>query len=281
MIVQDCVNPITERASKVKPTDYSKDGWAIVECIETGMVFLANPPNYSTLQTDFPWEQTSELEAQRRKIERPMRSKVSQLAKRVRLKVGRSQKVAIESVQLLAGMPKVEQFVVVDVGCGDAQNGLNVARLAQTKDLVVKPVGLEISVQLAKESRARLKPFAGEVICAPAIEGLASMADESVDLLTLISFLEHEVQPAPLLRMCREKLKPTGRILLKVPNFDSINRKVFGPSWCGFRYPDHVNYFSAATLKILVERCGLEIKRSTLLDRFTTNDNMWAVIGPA
>ena len=92
------------------------------------------------------------------------------------------------------------------------------------------------------------------------------------------SFLEHEVNPLPLLRRCRERLRPGGSIVVKVPNFASLNRKVRGAQWCGFRWPDHVNHFTPDTLRAMARQAGLEVKRMTFLDRHPFSDNMYAVL---
>lgn len=39
-----------------------------------------------------------------------------------------------------------------------------------------------------------------------------------------------------------------GITFVRVPNYASLNRRVRGGQWCGFRYPDHVNYFTLYTL---------------------------------
>jgi hypothetical protein len=46
-------NPLTETETQVRVSKYSRDGWVIVECPETGMVYLQNPPDYSQLVDEF------------------------------------------------------------------------------------------------------------------------------------------------------------------------------------------------------------------------------------
>jgi predicted SAM-dependent methyltransferase len=59
-----------------------------------------------------------------------------------------------------------------------------------------------------------------------------------------------------VLRGAHRALKDTGALFIRVPNYGSLNRKVIGPKWCGFRYPDHVNYFTLGTLRDTVARAG-------------------------
>ena len=62
--------------------------------------------------------------------------------------------------------------------------------------------------------------------------------------ILLRSFLEHETQPQALLAECARVLAPGGTVYVRVPNYGSLNRRLLGGKWCGFRHPDHVNYFT-------------------------------------
>ena len=69
------------------------------------------------------------------------------------------------------------------------------------------------------------------------------------------------------------KLKPGGVIYVKVPNYATVNRMVRGREWCGFRFPDHLNYFEPASLKRLAEAEGYTMTVKNKATIFT-NDNM-------
>jgi hypothetical protein len=72
-------------------------------------------------------------------------------------------------------------------------------------------------------------------------------------------------------------LAPGGVALIKVPNYASLNRLVTGRKWCGFRYPDHLNYFTPASLKAMAAGCGYRTRFGPT-DRLPTSDNMYAVL---
>jgi hypothetical protein len=67
-------------------------------------------------------------------------------------------------------------------------------------------------------------------------------------------------------------------VLVKVPNYASWNRRLRGRRWCGSRWPDHVNYFTPATLAAAALAAGLEVERMTLLDRLPVSDSLYAVL---
>jgi hypothetical protein len=94
----------------------------------------------------------------------------------------------------------------------------------------------------------------------------------------MASFLEHEIQPLPLLRESVRRLRSDGRVLVKVPNHNCWNRHLRGARWCGYRWPDHVNYFTPRTLAAMAMAAGLCVERMNPLDRFPLSDSLYAVL---
>jgi predicted SAM-dependent methyltransferase len=118
----------------------------------------------------------------------------------------------------------------------------------------------------------------GQVFQASAIDGTSEFDSGSIDIVAMTSFLEHECRPLELLRRLHAIMNQNGTIVLKVPNFDCWNRKLRRDKWCGFRYPDHVNYFTPKTLRRLSQESGFEMSHQNVLDRFPLSDNMYAVL---
>jgi hypothetical protein len=81
-----------------------------------------------------------------------------------------------------------------------------------------------------------------------------------------------------VLEETRRVMRPGARIIIKVPNYDSWNRRLRGAKWCGFRFPDHVNYFTPETMTRLVKKAGMRVVRFGMGDRMPTSDNMWLVV---
>ena len=98
-----------------------------------------------------------------------------------------------------------------------------------------------------------------------------------MDAVVLRSYLEHESEPKSLLKGCFNVLKSGGAIIVKVPNYNSLNRRFVGTRWCGFRYPEHVNYFTPASLARMARETGFSV-RQDFRDALPTSDNMWAVL---
>ena len=174
------------------------------------------------------------------------------------------------------------QIRLLDLGCGDGQLlGLVMARLAPDRRARCQPHGVEISNELARQAQVALSAQGGHCVHAPALQGLASCEAGYFDLIVLSSFLEHEIQPLALLREVSRTLRPGGQVLIKVPNYACWNRWLRGRRWCGYRWPDHVNYFTPATLAAAGKVSGLSVARLNLSDRFPLSDSLYAVLRKA
>ena len=253
----------------------------MVECSETGMVYLENPPAYEQLVDEFAWQKTYEEERKRRTQAEPVLARVSGVFKwmRMNLKKPRLIRTAAKHIrELRATQPDEAVFHLVDVGCGGGEKTSEIPKfLIAHGEKSVSPIGVEVSPVLAAAAQARFEEFGGRCIECPAIEGVNLIADETVHLVILSSFLEHEINPVGLLEACKRKLVEGGRIIIKVPNFGSWNRRFRQEKWCGFRYPDHVNYFTPETLHAAIKAAGLTTRSSGWLDIMPTSDNMWVI----
>jgi SAM-dependent methyltransferase len=271
-------NPITETETQVRVSKYSKDEWIIVECPETGMIYLQNPPDYSQLVDEFAWEKQFAEERARRKAKEPIASFISAIIKKLRGKLRKRERIETVSEKMLDRLlaSGKSTLSVVDVGCGSGDKLVKIANHMNGKHPAsIKGIGVEISQAQAAEANASLEKIGGYCIHNSAIGGLKEVPDNSIDFIILCSFLEHETSPLQLLKVCKEKLGSHGKIVIKVPNFASLNRMARQGRWCGFRYPDHVNYFTPKTLRLIVERSGMKMDG---LDALPISDNMWAIV---
>ncbi len=272
-------SPLLEREGKTTLLRDAPAPWVLRRCEETGFVFLENPPGYASLQDEYAWEQTYNRETAARAAAEPARHAVSAGLKRIRRQVLKRNKIADITVELVSGLANSPQIRLLDLGCGwGALLGEVITRLPQDLRRRCHPHGIEISTELARWSEQAMAPLGGHCVHAPALEGLDRFEQNFFDVVVMASFLEHEMQPLPLLRRCYQRLKPGGYVVVKVPNYDCWNRHLRGARWCGYRWPDHVNYFTAATLRAMAQAAGLEIARMRFADRSPLSDSLYAVL---
>jgi SAM-dependent methyltransferase len=275
------VCPILERETKTKRLDYAPEPWVLRECLETGLVYLENPPDYSQLAENFAWEVTYQQEVERRAKAEPVSYALRTKFKMFRSRYLSRDKIGGLTISALANS-REKELTLLELGCS---TGYNLTRVMNCLPTEVAnrctPIGIEISKKLATAADRNLKPFGGTCFFDNALSGIGRLPENSVDAIILCSYLEHEANPAPTLRRCLECLRPGGSITIKVPNFDCMSRYLRGARWCGFRWPDHVNYFTPKTLQALAVQAGFQVARMTWLDHHPLSDNMYAVLKKA
>ena len=245
---------------------YSYEKWVLKQCGVCAFVYLENPPAYEELETDLAWERIGNERNERVYQKSPVKSWASRTVRMLRTRlVNRADPLIRRVERWFPAGP------VVDIGCG---KGDKLASLPERFELV----GIEISQEQARMARERLASRRGVVHQMPALEGLDNVRAQSLAGIVANAFLEHEIRPKELLQAAARALSPAGAMILKVPNYASVNRHVMGRGWCGFRFPGHVNYFTPRTLRRMVEAVGMEVAEFRWADRVPTSDNMWMVV---
>ena len=274
--------PLLERDSRATPLGDAPSPWQLRRCEETGFVYLANPPAQERFRDEFAWEVTHAEESHRRRRAEPKLYALSGALKTFRQRVLKRDKVAsiVQSLVREFGSDDDGPIRLVDVGCAQGTLAMRViGRVPPDVAARLEPIGIEISTQLAGIAEFALRGRGGRCIHGTGIEGLGQLDRGSVHVVVLSCILEHEIEPLPLLRKCRERLTHDGRVVIKVPNYNSVGRHLRGPKWCGYRWPDHVNYFTPRTLAAMAAAAGLEVKRMNVFDRSPTSDSLYAVLG--
>lgn len=243
----------------------SPPDWRLVACAACQFVYLEDPPSYQGFVSEFAWEKTSRAERARRQDSEPILYWFSQRARLFRRHVLKRNKLH----------DLVGRFVpsgrLLDVGCGGG------TQMGIWFDGRYQPFGVEISQSLADSANALFASHGGQCVHSDAVSGMDAFGDDFFDGIIMKSYLEHEVAPREVCQAASRCLKPGGHLVIKVPNYASLNRLVRGNKWCGFRHPDHVNYFTPHSLAELINDTGLKITQFNWLDHPPTSDNMWLV----
>ncbi len=227
------------------PAEYPalhRDKWRMGQCPSCGLVYLLNPPGYAALVKDYAWEKTWKTEKAARLEASPLMHRAD-LATRWRHTIGRKPD-AVRYAQWFGGGN------LLNVGCA----GASVQYPGFTQ------YGIEISAELAAMANDTLSAHGGYCVHGPGSDAIREFPDAMFDGVILRSYLEHEDQPRPVLEHVARILKPGGRAYVRVPNFSSVGAAIFGRRWVGLRYPDHVQYFTPATLRDLARRTGFDMR---------------------
>jgi SAM-dependent methyltransferase len=230
--------------------------WRLVSCDSCQLLYLREHPSREAIDTDFEW--TSSFARQR--WERWARNPFMRMWTFgvLWLKASRERR-ALRFIQRYAPAGRM-----LDIGCGNGR----LLGLAAHRGYEV--LGIESSAKMVAGALRRLPATA-------VIHGRLAETDlppGSFDIAVTVSYLEHDPQPAQTLRQIHSLLRPGGFCIHKVPNYDSLLRRVLGRRWSGYRWPEHMQYYTPKTLGRLLTDSAFAI---VALKANPLSDNFWIV----
>jgi len=81
------------------------------------------------------------------------------------------------------------------------------------------------------------------------------------DVITMWHVFEHFQDPINVLLKTRRILKDDGLFMIGVPNYASLDRRIFKEEWNGFEIPLHLNHFTPASINTLTKLTGFTCKK--------------------
>jgi 2-polyprenyl-3-methyl-5-hydroxy-6-metoxy-1,4-benzoquinol methylase len=137
---------------------------------------------------------------------------------------------------------------LLDFGCGGG------TFLAQMHRRAWQVTGVDISSSAVRRIRSELG--------LNALVGTLphpQLRSASFDVITMWHSLEHVHAPRLVLREAYRLLVPGGKLILSVPNIDSLPFRWFGSAWFGLDLPRHLTHFAPATLQAMLEKVGFRV----------------------
>ena len=93
------------------------------------------------------------------------------------------------------------------------------------------------------------------------------------DLILMLNLIEHVADPLAVLQAAFRMLAPGGVVLLKTPNYDSLDARIFRHrNWSGYHCPRHWVLFDRAALQRQIQRAGLVVRSFS----YTQGAPFWA-----
>lgn len=147
---------------------------------------------------------------------------------------------------------------VLDVGCGLGFG------LMELEGMSCKAYGIDPDrnvLRVAKKLKLNIK--------------IGTMEDnlfknKKFDYIIANQVLEHLDEPAKFLRLCKKSLKKGGKIILSLPNTDSLTRRMLGRNWLHWHIPYHLNHFGKKSMETVANKTGLKIEKL-----ITISPNLW------
>jgi SAM-dependent methyltransferase len=152
-----------------------------------------------------------------------------------------------------------EPRTLLDVGCGE---GFFMAALAARGWRVL---GFDFSSFAMTRFNPQLLPHFVQGSVYELLDGQIER-DQAFGLLNLSNVLEHVRDPEGLLRRLRRTVAPGGLLRINVPNdFSALQERLLALGKVDQRYwvapPEHLNYFSADSLRSLLRSEGWQLAR--------------------
>jgi 2-polyprenyl-3-methyl-5-hydroxy-6-metoxy-1,4-benzoquinol methylase len=82
-------------------------------------------------------------------------------------------------------------------------------------------------------------------------DNLSDLANQTFDVITMWHVLEHVPNLDEYILELKRLLKPTGTILIAVPNFKSFDANYYGKFWAAYDVPRHIWHFSKTAIQKL------------------------------
>lgn len=236
-----------ERWAQVHDVEYhtSEDAFEYHRCTACRVLFLPDPP-LDRLSEIYPTTYYAYAEDE------------TSLVQRIKLALDRRQ-----FTKLLAGIPGTS-LAALDVGGGEGW-------MLSTLQKVDARIQRTVVVDLDTEAKARAEARGHESFC-----GRIEDFDDAgpFDVVLLLNLIEHVADPGAVLRRLAGLLSPGGVILVKTPNVDSLDARLFRHrDWGGYHCPRHWVLFNRPSFVDLAERSGLRARTVT----FTQGAPFWTV----
>ena len=136
---------------------------------------------------------------------------------------------------------------LLDVGSGDGAFMFRVQRQGW------RVVGVEVNESAVDSARrAGLQVILGDLAS-------AQLDAASFDVVRAWHVLEHVEDPVGLLKLMAGLVRPQGVVIIGVPDFGSATRRMLGARWGGLQPQFHIHHFERRTLRMALEKAGLEV----------------------
>lgn len=211
----------TRRCFTIQDTNYDFPGaFSVVECQWCGLVYLNPRPREEVIGDYYPNENYTCF--------KELRAHGPLDPSHPTLRVAQGQGITVKKL--------------CDVGCGSGDF------LVRAKLAGIEVAGIEPSNYARQLANTRL----GSGAVWPSFTS-ASFASNTFDAVTMWHVLEHVPSPHQTLKEVYRILRPGGLLSFAVPNFASLERRVWGGQWIAIDAPRHFYHFRVDNLRRYLE----------------------------
>jgi len=93
------------------------------------------------------------------------------------------------------------------------------------------------------------------------VAATSELENHSFDVISMWHVLEHVPDLDKQIKELKRLLKPTGTLIIAVPNFKSFDAKHYGKFWAAYDVPIHFWHFSKTAIKLLFEKEAMQLEK--------------------
>jgi 2-polyprenyl-3-methyl-5-hydroxy-6-metoxy-1,4-benzoquinol methylase len=93
------------------------------------------------------------------------------------------------------------------------------------------------------------------------VSATSELENHSFDVISMWHVLEHIPDLDNQIKELKRLLKPTGTLIVAVPNFKSFDAKHYGKFWAAYDVPIHFWHFSKTAIKLLFEKEEMQLEK--------------------
>lgn len=135
---------------------------------------------------------------------------------------------------------------ILDIGAGTGEF------LSVAKNDGWKTIGVEPSERAKAIAKNKGVSF---------VEETSELENHSFDVISMWHVLEHVPDLDKQIKELKRLLKPTGTLIIAVPNFKSFDAKHYGKFWAAFDVPIHFWHFSKKAIQLLFEKEEMKLEK--------------------
>ncbi|MDY0990003.1 class I SAM-dependent methyltransferase [Flavobacterium sp. CFBP9031] len=93
------------------------------------------------------------------------------------------------------------------------------------------------------------------------VEEINTLENHSLDVITMWHVLEHVPDLELQIQELKRLLKPTGTLIIAVPNYKSFDANHYQTFWAAYDVPIHFWHFSKKSIQLLFERVDMKLEK--------------------
>lgn len=226
-----CGTPTEKKHIELKDYFLSQEAFSILECPQCGLLFTEPRPAPDAIGKYYQSEDYYSHQQNKKGV-------VPRLYEFVK-----SFNIKHKTAMAIDGLP---QGRLLDIGCGVGDF------LVHVKQQGWEIQGIEPSADAKQIAQSRLGFLPKDPL------EYAQLEEASFDVITMWHVLEHiddlHFQTSEILRL----LKPGGRLIIAIPNFQSFDCQYYKDKWAAWDVPRHLNHFSQQTLQSIITSVGFQ-----------------------